>query len=104
MSLESLPLELVIAAILLPQSNHTLSQFSLVSCACLRLADDASLWRLRVARHFKFPAHLTSRVRDWRVLYASLCASKLWNCGSNTHGRLGIHPVGTPEELRRVIC
>lgn len=103
MSLETLPLELVIDSILLAQSNRDLSQLRLVSRTLLRLADDASLWRRRVARDFKLPAYLASRVVDWRALYVGLTQPEAWTCGKNTHARLGVDMLSMPPQLQRVI-
>lgn len=111
MSLETLPIEVVVDQILSPQSNADLCSVRLVSSTLRRLADDSSIWRKRTERDFTLPLHSASRVSNWRALYASLASPasaispfELWTCGSNSQGRLGVDVTRLPEELKLLLA
>ncbi|KAJ7091364.1 regulator of chromosome condensation 1/beta-lactamase-inhibitor protein II [Mycena belliarum] len=90
MSLETLPVEVVLDNLLMEMSIQSIVRLGCTNRTFAEICADELLWHRRLQSDFNFSGAGTARVSGWKFIYRGLFNPQVFVWGEKTHGRLGL--------------
>ncbi|KAJ7115962.1 regulator of chromosome condensation 1/beta-lactamase-inhibitor protein II [Mycena epipterygia] len=90
MSLETLPVEVILDNLLMAMPIQSLVRLGCTNKFFTDVCADELLWQRRLQTDFNFSGAATARVSGWKFIYRGLFNPKVFVWGEKTQGRLGL--------------